>query len=310
MSHCQLILEALHFSREFTTEERALLCSDMVVRRIEPGDLLITEGARDRGMWLVLQGECHVVKRTQPNLPLGLLGPGSFCGEIAWFTGQARTASVVATQPGLALQLSFEGMHDYPPSLLIKIYHNLLADVINRKEILHDTLYRLARLERDQFAGGSLGSPVGFLRGFSVFEGLTREEEETLRALPPGVEFIRPGGYVFREGESYDTLFMLLKGSVKVTVQRDPALVLVNLGAERLLGLDSLFRNGLHSANHVAVETCEGVRIGLAGLHALDPALQLKLYWRMAVTLINRLAPINVARIKLEHMEGKMWFGG
>ncbi|MBF0614460.1 MAG: cyclic nucleotide-binding domain-containing protein [Magnetococcales bacterium] len=310
MSNCQLILEALAFPQPFSEQESALLCAGQGVQRMEAGDVLIREGARDRDMWLVVQGGCHVVKRMQPNLPLGTLGPGSFCGEIAWFTGHARTASVVAFEPGLALRLSFDDIDNYPAGLMLKIYHNVLADVINRKEVLHDTLFRLASLERERYGGGVTGSPVGFLRGFSMFEGLTPEEAGVLRALPPGVEFIRPGGYLFREGERYDTMFLLLKGSVKVTVLRDPALALVNLGAERLLGLDSLFRDGVHGANHVAVETCEGIRIGLAEFLALDPVFRLKLYWRMALTLINRLAPINVARIKLEHMEGKMWFGG
>ncbi|MBF0627541.1 MAG: cyclic nucleotide-binding domain-containing protein [Magnetococcales bacterium] len=311
MSNCQLILEALHFHWEFTDEERAILCSDrMGIKSIDTGDVLIAEGATDRDMWLILQGKYNVIKRMQPKLPLGELGSGSFCGEIAWFTGQARTASIIASEPGLAMRLSHDESGSYPPALLLKIYHNVLADVINRKETLHETLFKLASLERAQFGGGHSISPVGFLRGFSFFEGLTTEEQHILRSMKPGRETIRPGGLIFREGAHYDNLFILLKGSVMVTLQRDPSLVLVNLGSERLLGLDSLFKQGIHSANHVAVESCEGLRISLAEFHALDPAFQLKLYWRMAVTLINRLAPINVARIKLEHMEGKMWFGG
>lgn len=311
MNHCQLILEALHFPQEFTDRERAVLCSDrMGVRRVETGEVLIREGDTDRDMWLLLQGAFQVVKRTQPNLPLGVLHSGSFCGEIAWFTGQPRTASVIASEPGLVLRFDFEQSHGYPPELLLKIYHNLLADVIGRKAILHDTLFRLASLERDRFDGEIASSPVGYLPGIPLLAAFTPEEQRLLRTLKPGPESIPAGGVLYREGSCYDHFFILLKGSVKVTLQRDPALVLVNMGPERLLGLDSFFKDGLHQANLVAVEACEGVRISLAELQALEPLFRLKFYWGMALTLVNRLSPLNIARIKLEHMEGKMWFGG
>ncbi|MBF0271254.1 MAG: cyclic nucleotide-binding domain-containing protein [Magnetococcales bacterium] len=308
---CQLILEALHFSQEFTEAERAVLCSDrMGVRRVNPGDVLIREGERDRDMWLLLQGVFHVLKQTQPDRPLGILRDGSFCGEIAWFTGQPRTASVVAAEPGLALRLNFEESQHYPPELLIKFYHNVLADVMGRKTILHETLFKLASLEQECSGGMGFCSPVGDLQGFAFFEGFTPQEEQTLRGLKPGLETIAPGGFIHRAGEHYDSFFLLLKGSVMVTLRQDPELVLVTLGSERMLGLDSFFKDGRHEANHVAMENCQGLRIGLDAFRGLDPLFRLKIYWRMALTLVNRLAPLNLARIKLEHMEGKMWFGG
>ncbi|MBF0427862.1 MAG: cyclic nucleotide-binding domain-containing protein [Magnetococcales bacterium] len=309
MNPCQMLMEEMPFASKFTSDEIAALCSDgLGPKVVETGDFLIQEGERDRDIWLLLKGQFNVVKQQMSNMALGVLYVGSFCGEISWFTGNPRTASVIAAEPGLALRLRYDAVHSYDSVLLMKIYHNVLADVIKRKGIMYEILFKLATLERAQFGGLLATSPVGYLRGIPFFAGFNSAEVAFLRSMP--MERIRMGEFIFKQGELGDSFFVLLKGSVMNTLNQDPGLVLVNLGPERLMGMDGFFGNGVHGSNCIAVEACEGFRISLKIFQELAPDFKVKLYWQMALNLINRLAPLNIAKIKLEHMEGKMWFGG
>ncbi|MBF0127158.1 MAG: cyclic nucleotide-binding domain-containing protein [Magnetococcales bacterium] len=299
------------FQQPFTLAEESYLCGhDKNLKTLEAGEVLIQEGARDRDMWLLIKGRFVVIKKVQPNFPIGSLQSGSFCGEIAWFTGLPRTASVIATEPGLVLRLRYEDLDGIDPALLLKIYHNTLADVTQRKNLMNQVLFRLAGLERTYYGADGIHSPVGYIKGDPFFVGFTPEEERQVRALPSGPERYRAGEMIFREGAGYDSFFLLLRGSALINLNQDPGLTLIHLGAERVMGMDVFFSGGQQGCNIVAVEQCEGLRISLEAFHTLDVSCKLKFYWQMALHLISRLSSFSVAKIKLEHMEGNMWFGG
>lgn len=304
------VLEKIHFKIEFTREEKLFLCSDPLrLKSVDVGEFLIREGDTDRGLLLLLQGQFNVFKQVQPHMILGTLHAGSFCGEIAWFTGQPRTASVVAIEPSLALQISYEHISFYDPYLIIKIYYNVLFDLIKRREQLNQILFKLADLERSKFGGSALISPVGHLRGIPFFANFTEDEVQTIR-MQSDYETIGADGYIYKEGEHSNSFFILLKGSVMVTQNRNPELALVTLGSERFFGVTSLFGEGTQSCNLIALDSCEGLRIPLDAFNELSIELKIKLCWQIVINVINRLVPLNIAKIKLEHMEGKMWFGG
>ncbi len=311
MNSCQQALKALRLPLEFTQQEIELLCNHPHgMKQVEAGEILIEEGANDRDIWLLVQGQFQVVKKIHPTLPLGILRAGSFCGEIAWFTGQVRTASVIAMEPGLALRFSFQAIKTYEMDLLLKLYHNTLVNLMGRLEMMNQLLFKLAGLESKQFGGSVGSSPVGYLQGLSFFADFTSEEEHIVRKLQPVLTYIAPGQFIFKAGQKYDFLFVLLKGSVKVSLNEDLALVLLLLGSERVLGLNGFFQHEVQTTNMVAMEPCVGLRVSIDQFNSLSAALKLKFYWQFALNLINRLAPFNIAKIKLEHMEGNVWFGG
>lgn len=311
MQTCRKILEGFHFPMAFTGEEMASLCEQAAgLESVQAGEVLIREGDIDRDLWLLLEGRFHVIKRVRPDLPLGVLQAGSFCGEIAWFTGQSRTASVVAAEAGRALRFRFDALDTLEPDLLFKIYHNLLADLMGRLRTMNQLLFRLAQLERGHFGSAMSTSPIGYIPGTRLMEQLTPEEQRVLRELQPGAEKVRAGEFLFRAGRRYDTFFLLFKGCVVATLNEDPGLMLIHLGPDRVLGMDAFFRDGVQGANLIAAENCEGLRISLHDFETLDRRFRLKFYWQMAENLINRLQPLNIVQIKLEHMEGRMWFGG
>jgi CRP-like cAMP-binding protein len=79
------------------------------------GKTLMTEGARGREFFVLLEGTADVRSNTRL---LPSLGPGDFFGEIALVTDHPRTATVTTATPVHALVITdraFRGlMHDSP----------------------------------------------------------------------------------------------------------------------------------------------------------------------------------------------------
>ena len=70
------------------------------------GEVLIREGDQADALYVVLDGELEVTKRTgSSEIPLALVGPGSLQGEIAALEGGRRLASVRATGAAEVLRI-------------------------------------------------------------------------------------------------------------------------------------------------------------------------------------------------------------
>lgn len=76
---------------------------------VRTGDVVIERGERERNLWLVAAGRVEVVvpaPDAQSLGPLAVLGAGSVIGELAFFDGEGRSASVWAASDGVLLRLS------------------------------------------------------------------------------------------------------------------------------------------------------------------------------------------------------------
>jgi CRP-like cAMP-binding protein len=64
----------------------------------EAGALIIREGTKAANCYIITQGKARILKRTNKgeNIPLGLVKPGEFLGEMAMLSGERRSASAVA----------------------------------------------------------------------------------------------------------------------------------------------------------------------------------------------------------------------
>lgn len=78
--------------------------ADACTRRdVARGETLIHEGAQADVLFVVLRGRFVVLKG---DLPIAEIGPGEPIGELAFFAGGHRTASVVAARDGTVLAIS------------------------------------------------------------------------------------------------------------------------------------------------------------------------------------------------------------
>lgn len=84
------------------------LSQKLVVMHPEPGHVVFREGDPARDMFVVMQGECEVLKRSQAGVDVrvALLGSGDWFGEMSILDVQPRSASVRVVAPSRVLRIS------------------------------------------------------------------------------------------------------------------------------------------------------------------------------------------------------------
>jgi CRP-like cAMP-binding protein len=91
-----------------TDEEWAILLKHTRHRSFNPGDAIVTAGAFDRSLYLVIDGllEVLVTRGRRGYRRVATIGAGSVIGELSFFDGGARSALVRAVTPAELAELS------------------------------------------------------------------------------------------------------------------------------------------------------------------------------------------------------------
>ncbi len=93
------IMDRLPFFAPFSEQQLHRLGEkDALVFSYETGEFLIQQGGADRSLIFLLSGAASVVQEGT-SIPLALLKPGSFFGEVAFLTPRNRTTNVIAHPP-------------------------------------------------------------------------------------------------------------------------------------------------------------------------------------------------------------------
>src|SRR6266851_1954240 len=87
------LLSSMNFARRCSPAEVARIARASVVRQVQAGVEVITEGDAPGDFFMVIEGLARVRRGAHD---LAVLGPGDFFGEIALLDGQPRTATVEA----------------------------------------------------------------------------------------------------------------------------------------------------------------------------------------------------------------------
>ena len=128
-----------------------LLISMLVERRFDAGATVVAESEPGRSMFIVKSGRLAVSKRANAGsvIPISVLDPGDFFGEMALIEMQNRSATVVAESPTVLYELTAQ-----------KLYACYKADihayVIVLQNINRELCRRLRRSD-DRFAGQQVG---------------------------------------------------------------------------------------------------------------------------------------------------------
>ncbi len=104
-----------------------LLAPFLSVNFLQPGKVLIHEGERDRVLYILAEGELKVQSRGHE---IAFLKPGTVVGEGAFFSGEPRSATIVANSNGIAWSLSwekFDAMSAQYPKLALDLTKGLAA---------------------------------------------------------------------------------------------------------------------------------------------------------------------------------------
>lgn len=84
------------------------LCSSLHVDEVGPGSYLFREGELGNFMYVVLQGDVEVLKKSKAGADarVALLGPGDWFGEMSIIDVQPRSASILTVSPARLLKVT------------------------------------------------------------------------------------------------------------------------------------------------------------------------------------------------------------
>jgi extracellular factor (EF) 3-hydroxypalmitic acid methyl ester biosynthesis protein len=116
-------------------------------RRLEKEEALLKEGEKNLSLYIVLDGLFNVYSSAVPNKVLEHSAPGSVLGEVSFFTDRPATATVIAGEPSLVLELPkaiLRDKLDHDHGYAADLYKALLISVSDR---LRDTGVKLYAAE-------------------------------------------------------------------------------------------------------------------------------------------------------------------
>ncbi len=116
------------------------LIAHLSTMRVSPGDVVFREGDPAREMYVVLDGEVEVLKKSRRGREarVAMLGPDDCFGEMSIIDMQPRSATVRALGPARLLRISTEDMdslyrHDLKSYTLIVL--NIARDLSRRLRV-------------------------------------------------------------------------------------------------------------------------------------------------------------------------------
>ena len=118
----------------------------------EAGSIIFREGSKATNCFVITQGKVRILKRTHKGerIPLGLVKPGEFLGEMAMLSGERRSASAVAINTVKAIVIDHDQFvallkeqHPFASRLSLQIStllalrcHRLLRLIARRPEVV------------------------------------------------------------------------------------------------------------------------------------------------------------------------------
>jgi CRP-like cAMP-binding protein/Fe-S-cluster-containing hydrogenase component 2 len=178
------------FSQE-KAEDVLSFIKDCETKYFKPGEHICRQGDYDETCNIILQGGAHVLIKLEgtaakKKIPLE---PGQIFGEMAAFTGNPRTADIVATTPVTILNINKNmlfNMLDKFPGVKAKL----------------DQIYRERALST-------------LLTTIPIFTGVSQKILDEL-ALKVTLHSYNTGDIIFRQNDDADALYLVRYGFVKV----------------------------------------------------------------------------------------------
>lgn len=254
------IKERLPLYQSLTTLQirEFLLHSD--VHQPKPGDVIFARNDYTNSLYSVLDGEVGIQINPANPAETVRLRTGQFFGEMGLISGRRRTATVVATQPSLLLEVDRNTM--------VKLVRSVpdIKRVIDRDAVVRQIKTYLA----------------------------PNVEEEHLHQVLDTAEVIefKPNDVLIQEGADDDCVYLLRKGSV--TVSRRIAgkeIVLGYLPAGNYVGEMAFLTKQKRSATVRAAVAAEAIKIDSGAFRALldhAPELRRQVEAKLEVRLMEQ----------------------
>lgn len=139
------ILRGLPYFADLPDDLLSNVCDGSDQLEIEPNTVIIEEGTDSEEMYVVVEGELVVTKKTgDKELVLARLGPGEVVGEMALLDQAPRTATVTASQESFLIRVpvsAFEELLQDP-----RVVRRMFKTVTSRLRDIEDTLRHEERM--------------------------------------------------------------------------------------------------------------------------------------------------------------------
>ena len=136
----------------------AHLASSLVTKRVAPGEAVFREGDAAHEMYVVLEGEMEVMKKSRRarDMRVAILGPNDCFGEMSIIDMQHRSATVRALAPSRLLRMAAEDMdalYRYDLKSYTLIVLNIARDLSRRLRVADGLLAEFTMNVMDEYAG-------------------------------------------------------------------------------------------------------------------------------------------------------------
>jgi CRP-like cAMP-binding protein len=129
----------------------------------DPGGTIFREGSKATNCYVITQGKVRILKKTTKgeSIPLGLVKPGEFLGEMAMLSGERRSASAVAVDAVKAIVIEHDpfvallkDQHPFASRLSLQIStllalrcHRLLRLIARRPEVVPMAMRKVSPID-------------------------------------------------------------------------------------------------------------------------------------------------------------------
>ena len=116
-----------------TTNDWALIADKAARRQFKAGEVIVQQGRRTHGVYLLLKGAASVQIPSQGTS--FSIGPGEVCGEVSFLDELPATANVVANEAIEAYYLdrpTLQSLFELFPHLGSRFYHSLASSLSRR----------------------------------------------------------------------------------------------------------------------------------------------------------------------------------
>ena len=208
------------------------------VRRFEPGEIVFERNDYTTSFWSVMDGSVAIQIDPNDSSKVVTLKTGDFFGEMGLLSGRRRTATVVAREPALLLEVD--------RNMMIRLTRSLPTV----KKVIDD---------------------AAIIRQVQTYLAPTAKPDD-LRELVATAEItpFKKGEKLIEEGGTDDSLFLIRSGSV--TISRKIAgreIVLSYVPAGNYVGEMSVVTQAQRSASVTAAVATETIKLNAAPFRAL-----------------------------------------
>lgn len=120
-------MQTLKLFRNLSYTDLEEIASHCKVSIFETGQMILAQGVPPGDFYIICEGSAEVVldNKNRENIPIALLGPGEYFGEMSLLTGELTSAAIIAVERCRILAVSKTGF-DRMLDLLPELSHNLL----------------------------------------------------------------------------------------------------------------------------------------------------------------------------------------